>query len=502
MPVIKLAIKELQNAKFYTIFLVSVMFVAIFSLSPVISSLMNNVIIRSSGRIATIAPVAYKSEIRGVFVHCATFSAYPTYPDWDLIAQTCKDYGINAIYGEFLSSQGGYYDSELFETHYGNQLGMAIDACHSRGIEVHVSMDVVYPPVEDQYKAVHSDGSLASWGCPIRLRPWLKLLVEELVTKYDIDGFMFDYTRFDTTDMCYCDQCKAAFEEWLGETITDWTPFYPGGSRNLEFLEWRNIPITELVRDMRNWMSAIKPDLEFSSAAWTCFEDYPIYWIKYLGQDTGDWIRRGYLDMVSPMVYTTDLAAIEGDVTTDFKYWSGPEGKIPLAVLVTNTLGEPAPTPEEFKAVVDKVRSLGADGWIIWRYGGPGASPDVAPDIRDYLSIIDMPPVFTLENIEVSPSATEATITWTTDLPATSKVEYNTSSLFIANFYPGWRGDEISYWDIDHVPGTVVEDNTTVTSHSITLTDLLPETKYYFRVQSRDPSGIATSKVLTFMTES
>ena len=51
IPLIKLAVKELRSTKFYAILLVSVMIAGIFSLSPAISTLTNDVIIRSTGRI-------------------------------------------------------------------------------------------------------------------------------------------------------------------------------------------------------------------------------------------------------------------------------------------------------------------------------------------------------------------------------------------------------------------------------------------------------------------
>ena len=111
-----------------------------------------------------------------------------------------------------------------------------------------------------------------------------------------------------------------------------------------------------------------------------------------------------------------------------------------------------------------------------------------------------MPDTFSLNHIEVSPKQTEATISWITELPTTSKVEYSTVQLFNAS-WELWRSD-FYYWDINHINGTVVEDNATVTDHSITLTDLLPGTKYYFRIQSQGSGGIATSKVLAFTTES
>jgi len=51
IPMIKSAVKELRSAKFYAIFLVSVILVGILSLSPEIASLVNSAVIKSTGRI-------------------------------------------------------------------------------------------------------------------------------------------------------------------------------------------------------------------------------------------------------------------------------------------------------------------------------------------------------------------------------------------------------------------------------------------------------------------
>ena len=497
LQIIKLAVKRLQNTKFYAMILISVMLVGIFSLYPAISSLMNDVIISSTGRIATAttAPITYKSEIRGVVIHEASFSGVH---DWYTVAETLSQYKIQAVYAHFLNSPIRIRpDSEWVA---------AIDAFHSYGIEFHVlTANLAEGPFEPEYQAWDSAGNLAPNFCPIRVREPTRNMVEFVATNYDIDGFMHDYIRYLLADMCYCPECKARFEEWLGEgTITDWTPFYPDQPRWKEYAEWRIIPVTELVRDIREWMLAINPNIEFSAAVFTFFSDCPIYWRKWMGQDVGDWIKNGYLDMVAPMMYTKQIYGASGEtlesfIDADLKYMTGgTEGKIPLiALLRTDYTASPDLTPEEFKAQIDYVRSRGLDGWMIWRYGGPGDSSD-APDIRDYLSILDMPDVFSLENIQVSTTSTSTTITWATDLPATSTVEYSTSHLFNAS-WESWRGD-FNYWDINHINGTVVQDNTPVTDHSITLTGLSLGTQYYFRVQSQDSSGTATSKVLTFTT--
>jgi len=478
----------MQNTKLYAVFMISVMLAGIFTLSPVISSLMNGVVIRSTGRIGTVAPIAYKSEIRGVFFHEVIFGYSH---NWTLIANTLAPYGINCVFINLMQGPDKRPDSEWFSS---------INAFHSVGIKVIVDVnvlgDVAYNTTTS---AVTSTGSTADWNNPINpvFRTLMKNAIENVTATYDIDGFMWDYIRYATDDMDYSSESRAAFETWLGEgPITNWTQFYPNQPRWNEFAEWRTIPVTDLVRDMRSWALAIKPNLEFSLAAWTYFSDVPIYWRKFIGQDTGAWIKEEYLDLVAPMMYTQTIygktgETLESEIDADLKYMTGgSEGKIPLVACLDCARGI---TPEGFKAEVDYVRSRGLDGFIIWRYGGPGSG--LTPDIRDFLSILDMPDAFALRGIEVSASETVATINWTTDLPATSRIEYSASPLFNAS----WKiWDDFHYWDTDHINGTIKEDNANVTSHSIILTELLSGTKYYFRVQSQDESGIATSKVLTF----
>jgi hypothetical protein len=78
-------------------------------------------------------------------------------------------------------------------------------------------------------------------------------------------------------------------------------------------------------------------------------------------------------------------------------------------------------------------------------------------------------------------TSTGATVTWTTDEPADSQVEYGTASGNYSNSSP--------------------LDETDVTSHSVTLSGLAASTTYYYRVKSRDPSGnLATSAEQTFHT--
>jgi len=91
----------------------------------------------------------------------------------------------------------------------------------------------------------------------------------------------------------------------------------------------------------------------------------------------------------------------------------------------------------------------------------------------------DTPPV--ISDVQVMPSETTAMITWTTDEPATSRVDYGESSSY----------------------GDSVDDSALVTEHAITLTGLISGTLYHYQITSVDGNDNAThSTDLTFRTTS
>jgi len=91
----------------------------------------------------------------------------------------------------------------------------------------------------------------------------------------------------------------------------------------------------------------------------------------------------------------------------------------------------------------------------------------------------DTPPM--ISDIRVTPGETTAMITWTTDEPATSRVDY---------------GESPSY-------GNSVDDSALVTEHVINLTGLISRTLYHYQITSEDGNGNAThSTDLTFTTAS
>ncbi|MDY6987570.1 MAG: fibronectin type III domain-containing protein, partial [Thermodesulfobacteriota bacterium] len=71
-------------------------------------------------------------------------------------------------------------------------------------------------------------------------------------------------------------------------------------------------------------------------------------------------------------------------------------------------------------------------------------------------------------NVQVIPGDTEATVTWSTNVPATSRVDYGLTDAYEMGF---------------------VDDDTLVTEHSITLTGLAPETVYHYQITSANATA-------------
>ena len=497
---IKLSVNWMSSSKFHGIFTILILGLAAL-ISPIaLSYLAKTITTNSTGRIlAAKTLITQVSEIRGVFLD------EPTWGDphnWTLIAETLAQYGINAVFVKDLTT---------FTRRPDNDIRAAIDAFHAKGIQYHSCIDVLQntkpPGTSFGTEAITPNGEVYSvWShCPIKAHDYVLAAIQNYLGNFsDIDGIMLDFIRYaETQQVCYCDDCRTAFDAWYyehyGEHVSNWTLFYPNQQYVDIYNEWQTIPITQLVKDIHDLIKSINPNIVISEAAWTVFDDAPHYWRLYLGQDTACWIKEGYIDHVSPMIYTKDLEDLTGTINAVIKYWMGgvAEGSIPVVPILRMDWVSEDPTPEQFKAQIDTVRSKGLDGWIIWRYAGPGC-PISPPDIRDYLEIIDMPSTFYIVNINVKTTANSATITWITTELANSRVEYGTNPLFGAE----WKTRQgFGYWNITRNIQNVITNSANVTEHSITLNNLANGT-YYFRVQSKGTSGTATSRVLTFTIRS
>ncbi|MBI2982470.1 MAG: metallophosphoesterase, partial [Deltaproteobacteria bacterium] len=131
-----------------------------------------------------------------------------------------------------------------------------------------------------------------------------------------------------------------------------------------------------------------------------------------------------------------------------------------------------------FDAKIAAVRDEGGDGYLLWEYVNDNDRNGVSEfdfsgrdPVMDTLVKYspDTSQVPAIASVSASVSDNGATITWNTDQPATSQVEYGLNTLY------GVR---------------TAETATNTTSHSVTLTGLGWNRTYHYRVRSKGSAGI------------
>ena len=437
-------------------------------------------------------PLANKSELRLIWLVHFPRKLPPNY--WRQIASICRTHKIQAIVPEIGTFEG--YDRA--------RLKQAVKACHAQGTQVHPMLLSLYnwavAKGQPERAVLKGDGTRAhDFVCPSNPTNRSRLIrtARSVVAECAVDGYMFDYIRIGYLDGCYCKHCKRRFQDETGRPVNWPAEVRPGATHHRRFTRWRISVITSLVAEVRKELLAVRPDLQVSAAVLP-----RNLWHRYGGaQDWVDWAGKGLLDFVCPMNYVNDAKALKenlhgnGTWIGEVTQLSGPEGPIPLVSGIGH--GKPLPAPATIKKLIETGRKNGADGFIYY-------DERASLGVKGYLSALELPDVLTIEDVKVSLSGPSATIAWTTDKLGTTVVEYAPGPLFKPTVTT--KGAVREYARITRNPATkrVAADGKGALRHKVTLTGLERNRTYYYRVLSRDVSGLtgtAATKVCAFKTE-
>ena len=124
-------------------------------------------------------------------------------------------------------------------------------------------------------------------------------VVKEIVSNYEVDGLHLDYVRFPDSTYSYDEVSKSAYRSYA--------PYAPHG---MTYALWRTMNLTELVGDIKTAVGEARPHALVSA---TMRRD-AIEAIEYFLQDGLDWVRRGHVDLLIPMIYTTSMDLYEKSV--------------------------------------------------------------------------------------------------------------------------------------------------------------------------------------------
>lgn len=158
-------------------------------------------------------------------------------------------------------------------------LAFVIEECHKRAIECHAWL-VTFPVGSNRQVKKQGRSSVVarhrSWckqlsgewfldpGNPA-VKDYLRALVGEVVSKYDVDGIHLDYVRYPDNAMKFPD--SDSFRKW--------------GSRSKSLFRWREDNITGIVTAIYEEVKRLKPWVKVSSSPlgrYASLEGFPAEW--------------------------------------------------------------------------------------------------------------------------------------------------------------------------------------------------------------------------------
>lgn len=185
-------------------------------------------------------------------------------------------------------------------------LAFAIEECHKRGMECHAWM-VTIPLGNKKHVAALGEQSVTKRvknicvpykneyflnpGNPAT-KEYLMKLVNEVVSRYDVDGVHFDYLRYPENAPLFPD--KKDFRQY-------------GKGRSIE--QWRRDNLTDIVRYIYTNVKAQKPWVKVSTCPVGKYRDTSRYssrgWNAFhtVYQDPQLWLKEGIQDQIYPMMY-------------------------------------------------------------------------------------------------------------------------------------------------------------------------------------------------------
>lgn len=185
-------------------------------------------------------------------------------------------------------------------------LAFAIDECHKRGMQLHAWI-VTMPLGKDNHIRRMGKNALpkkksalcthykGEWfmepGNPA-VAPYLVELVQEIVSRYNIDGIHFDYIRYPDRTNGYPD-----------------SRLYQKHGKGSSLASWRRANITAIASALYKCVKELKPWVRVSCAPLGKYDDLTRYrsfgWDAYnaVFQDAQAWLRDNIMDALFPMLY-------------------------------------------------------------------------------------------------------------------------------------------------------------------------------------------------------
>lgn len=344
-------------------------------------------------------------------------------------------------------------------------LKLIIEECHARGIELYAwanpyrysDKGAKYGEGELNYENSHPDWLLTKPGVQSILNPGLpevrQRIVDvcrEIITKYDVDGLIFDdyfYTNSSEADLKYDKDLYLA----------------SGQSGEIDQWQWRRNNVNAMVKDVADMVYATKPYLGFGiSPAGKCnppnAADYGLpnsgmidWQYKGIASDPIFWLSNKWIDFVSPQLYWST----KGGFLNDGEWWINAATKLGRHIFISTSMELTTPDKGSYKSDEYIQQQLFArdltladqSGLVFFTFGSYNSYRERDPDTGKNTTLGALMAKAVYQNVALTPLRY-----W--------RNEYNpvmVSNLALEGSKLTWEGPENSRYTVYAVPETLTD---------------------------------------------
>jgi uncharacterized lipoprotein YddW (UPF0748 family) len=296
-------------------------------------------------------------------------STLPTREAVEGVVARAKQAGLNVLVPCLTGGGRLCAKSELWPMRDGveeglDPLGYLIERAHAAGIEVHPWFSVTYrrQPFGDYLPSgidiIDEEGEVRRVGADVHRPEYRDFIVDVMVgiaRDYEVDGIHLDYIR--AMYQCYCDRCRAEFREQFGESLTEAT--------DEQWIRWQRAAIGDIVQRTAEGVRRVRPGAIMSAAVFSNMSSGAAQ-----GQDPAGWARRGWIDVVMPMDYSTQTLAVHSHEQAFLAALDDDEQLVTGLSLYMRSGETVLPRPPELvREQIRLVRGMGIHGYTLFRLG-------------------------------------------------------------------------------------------------------------------------------------
>jgi len=318
--------------------------------------------------------------------------------DWPGVVARLRDARVNAVFLEAGSVTTPRYASQRLPTpaHVPDLPGM-VQQAKAAGLQVYawhaaLALHEAAPEVLEAYRGEgvvqkSYDGTLLPWLCPTNERN-ISLeqdVVSEMVTQLPVDGVIIDYLRFANERCCYCDACRAAFEEQLKVRVAAWPDDVLRGIFRTRYQQFREERIRAAVQAIAQAAKRARPGVIVGVTVAPMPEAAAFGHTRF-----AEWLGDGSVDQICALDYRQDASMVRDLAVAQARDAAG-RAKLCVGLDIVPRSG-PAVSPATAAELVSAAREAGADGVALFRCGAQMLLGDLPYLALGAFSRIALPP--------------------------------------------------------------------------------------------------------------